>query len=333
MILYSLMTLAAVLGALAAATAIGAIKIERDHPPTGRFVTVEGTKLHVLELGPPSGAAPSASAQEPAIVLIHGASGNVEDMRFALGERLAKRHRVILIDRPGHGWSERRIGDNQSSPQRQAELIDGALQQLGVLRAVLVAHSLGGAVAPALVLTHPQRVAGMVLLGPVTHPWPGGIAWYYNVAKLPVIGEFFAYTLAWPIGALAIDAGVRSVFAPQPAPEGYAERAAVRLVLRPKSFLANARDVAGLLEFVTSQVPRYPQIKVPTVIITGDRDGIVSPTIHSQAFARTLAHAKLILLPNVGHMPQYVAPEKVEAAIDEIIAQALLEKSPEAVKQ
>jgi pimeloyl-ACP methyl ester carboxylesterase len=327
MMLYSLMALAAVLGALAVASAIGAAKIERDHPPTGRFVTVDGTRLHVVELGPASGADP----HESAVVLIHGASGNIEDMRIALGERLAKRHRVILFDRPGHGWSERRAGDNQSSPQRQAELIDGALQQLGVSRAVLVAHSLGGAVAPALALTHPQRVAGMVLLGPVTHPWPGGIAWYYNIAKLPVIGELFAYTLAWPIGSLVIDAGARSVFAPQPVPANYAERAAIRLVLRPKTFLANARDVAGLLAFVKSQVPRYPQIKAPVAIITGMEDDIVSPTIHSQAFARAVPQTRLTLLPHVGHMPHYAAPERVEAAIEEILARS--ETAPETAEQ
>lgn len=314
MMLYSLMALAAVLGALAAASAIGAIKIAYDHQPEGRFITADGTKLHVLEFSPVRW-----DLRTPAIVLIHGASGNAEDMS-ALGERLGKRYRVIVIDRPGHGWSERRAGDNQSSPQRQAELIDNLLQQMDVPRAVVVAHSFGGAVATALTLTYPQRVAGLMLLGPVTHPWPGGIAWYYNVAKLPVIGELFAYTLAWPIGSLVIDAGARGVFAPQPMPEGYAERAAIRLVLRPTTFLANARDVAGLLEFVTGQVPRYPQIKAPVAIITGERDDIVSPVIHSQAFAKAVPQTKLTLLPNVGHMPHYAAPEKIEAAIDEIIA-------------
>jgi pimeloyl-ACP methyl ester carboxylesterase len=83
---------------------------------------------------------------------------------------------------------------------------------------------------------------------------------------------------------------------------------------------------------VKSQVPRYPQIKVPVAIITGTDDDIVSPTIHSQAFAKAVPQTKLTLLPNVGHMPQYAAPEKIEAAIDEIIAQARLEKSLEAAK-
>ena len=90
--------IALVLAALAVVTAIGTAAIERAYPPAGKFVEVEGGRLHVLELGP---------ADAPAIVLLHGASGNLGDMRLALGESLAARYRVILVDRPGHGWSDR----------------------------------------------------------------------------------------------------------------------------------------------------------------------------------------------------------------------------------
>jgi pimeloyl-ACP methyl ester carboxylesterase len=79
-------------------------------------------------------------------------------------------------------------------------------------------------------------------------------------------------------------------------------------------------------------VPRYPQIKVPVAIITGQDDDTVSPTIHSQAFARAVPQTKLTLLPNVGHMPHYAVPEKVEAAIDEIIAAERSGKALEAAK-
>ena len=56
--------------------------------------------LHVVDIGP-------RDAAGPAIVMIHGASSNLESMRQPLGDRLARNHRVILIDRPGHGWSTR----------------------------------------------------------------------------------------------------------------------------------------------------------------------------------------------------------------------------------
>src|SRR5258705_5226748 len=84
-------------GTLALATSLGVARLEAAHPPAGRFIEVQGVRLHVAELGLARGA-PGA---EPAIVLIHGASGNLEDMRLALGDMLARSHRVILIDRPG----------------------------------------------------------------------------------------------------------------------------------------------------------------------------------------------------------------------------------------
>src|ERR1044072_1841138 len=100
---------------LALVTAVGTAAIERQNPPAGRFVDVTGGRLHVLELGTQHDGVP--------IVLLHGASGNLHDMRLGLGERLASRHRVILIDRPGHGWSERPGGYEDASPLREAALI------------------------------------------------------------------------------------------------------------------------------------------------------------------------------------------------------------------
>ena len=94
-------------GALVAMTTFGVAWIEAVHPPAGQFVEVEGVRLHVAE----TGLARHAPGAEPAVVLIHGASGNMEDMRLALGERLAASHRVILSDRPGHGWSSRPADD------------------------------------------------------------------------------------------------------------------------------------------------------------------------------------------------------------------------------
>jgi pimeloyl-ACP methyl ester carboxylesterase len=92
------------------------------------------------------------------------------------------------------------------------------------------------------------------------------------------------------------------------------------LVLRPREFIANARDVATLKESVTRQSPRYAEITAPTVIITGDRDTIVSPEIHSKALAATLAHAKLIVLPGIGHAVQHVVADVITVEIDRLAA-------------
>jgi pimeloyl-ACP methyl ester carboxylesterase len=297
---------------LAALTAIGAVVIERQYPPAGRFVEVAGGRLHVLELG--------AANDEPPVVLLHGASGNLQDMRLILGERLSQRHRVILIDRPGHGWSDR-LGADDSSPAWQAALIAQALEQLGIRRAIMVGYSWSGALATAFALAFPGRVAALVLLAPVTHPWPGGIAWYYSLTSMPVVGPLFARTIVLPVALSFIDAFARGLFTPQAMSETYVRNAAIPLLLRPRAFIANARDVAALKESVARQSPRYAEITAPTTIITGERDTIVSPEIHSKALAATLPHAKLIMLPGIGHAVQHVAADVIAAEIGRLAAQ------------
>ena len=308
MILNTLIGVSLILLLLAGVTAIGSFAIGRVHPPSGRFVEMPGGQLHVLELG--------ARTEAPPVVLLHGASGNLNDMRVALGERLAGRHRVILIDRPGHGWSER---PNDAAPAtRQAALIAEVLNRLNANRAIIVGHSFAGAVVTAFALNHPDRVAGLVLLAPVTHPWPGGIAWFYSLTAAPVIGPLFARTVALPVSFPFLEVFARAVFAPQRMPEGYVSRSALALLLRPSAFIANARDVAHLKKSVVRQSPRYGEIKAPTVIISGESDTIVSTEIHSRALAATLPHAKLIVLPGVGHAVQHVAADLVVAEIDRL---------------
>jgi len=98
----------------------------------------------------------------------------------------------------------------------------------------------------------------------------------------------------------------RGVFEPQSVPEDYVRRSAIRLVLRPKTFYCNARDLALLKDFITAQVPRYADLCTPTIIITGDHDTMVSPDISARALAATLPCAKLVLLKDIGHMPHHV---------------------------
>src|SRR3954467_13926798 len=290
---------------LAAITSLGVARLEAAHPPTGQFIEVQGVRIHVAVLG----LAADAPGAEPAIVLIHGASGNLEDMRLALGEKLAASHRVILIDRPGHGWSSRPDCDDCASPARQAELVAGALEQLGVRRAILIGHSWGGAFATAYALAFPERTAGLVLLSAPTHPWPGNPGWYNRLALLPYLGPLFVRTCVYPFGLLLAASASRSVFEPQAVPKGYLRRAAILLVLRPKTFYCNARDLALLENFIRAQVPRYGDLRTPTIIITGDRDALVSPEINARALAAVLPSAKLVLLKDIGHMPHHAAPE------------------------
>jgi pimeloyl-ACP methyl ester carboxylesterase len=305
--------LVAALALLALITQAGRMAIEHANPAQGERVEVEGATLNIRELGP-------RDRPGPAIVLIHGASSNLEAMRQPLGEMLARRHRVILIDRPGHGWS-RRWREADSTPAIQGRMIDAALQKLGVAEAILVVHSWAGALGARMALDYPGRVAGLVMLAPVTYPWRGGVGRYNEIITTPVIGPLLAYTITLPLGYFLAEPAARAVFWPQPMPENYVSDTATLLLLRPNSFLANARDLVTLKASVAEQAPRYGEIKAPTTVITGDSDRTVSPTIHSRPFASAVAGAKLIVLPGVGHMVQNAAPELVVAEIDAMIGQ------------
>lgn len=311
---FTILAAVVVLALMASVTSLGARAIERRFPAHGRFIEVPGGKLHVLELDPP----PQMRSEMP-VVLLHGASGNLQDMRMALA-RLARHRRVILFDRPGHGWSERPGGRADASPTRQAELVQAALARIGVGRAVMVGYSWSGALALAYALRFPEQVAGLVLLAPVTHPWPGGVAWYYRAANLPGLGEVFARTLVLPIGSLVAKPLARGVFKPQPMPENYLNSASINLLFRPATFRANARDVVELRKHVAEQSRRYHHITAPTVIITGDRDASVSPNIHARPTAEAIPHAKLIVLAGVGHAVHHVAADLIADEIETLAA-------------
>jgi pimeloyl-ACP methyl ester carboxylesterase len=314
----TLLIVTAVIGAGALITVVGTARIETAHPAAGRLIEVAGGRLHVLEIGPPIPLGATATEEPLPVVLVHGASGNLQDLRLALGDRLAASRRVILVDRPGHGWSARPGGAADASPARQAALIAQALDRIGARRFVLLGHSFGGTVAAAFALAYPDRVAGLVLLAPVTHPWVGGLAWYNAILSTPVMGPLFARTVGLPLGALMLAGGAASVFAPEAVPAGYVRRAAIRLLLRPSELVANAQDVAVLKDFVTAQAPHYGEIAAPTIILTGDADTTVSPRIHARAIAAAVPDARLILLEGAGHMPQHTHTDAVMAAIGEL---------------
>ncbi len=297
--------------ALALATQAGVLLIQRAFPAQGRMVEVADATLHVVELGP-------RDAAGPPIVLLHGASSNLEAMRQSVGERLAQNHRVILIDRPGHGWSMRaRVED--STPAVQGRMIEQALAKLGVGSAIVVAHSWAGALGLRMALDYPERVAGLVLLAPVAYPWPGGVGWYNKLVTTPVIGPLLAYTVTLPLGYFLAGPGARSAFLPQTMPKNFVTSTATPLLLRPREFLANAWDLVTLKAEVAQQAPRYSEITAPITILSGDIDKTVSTNIHSRPLAATAANARLIVLPGVGHMVQNAVPDLVMSEIEAMI--------------
>ena len=318
-----LLSAVAALVVLALITQGGVFALQLLYPQRGKTIDVAGARLNVVDLGP-------RDAAGPPVAIIHGASSNLESMR-ALGDLLAKQHRVILIDRPGHGWSTRDDLEN-STPAMQARMIDEGLEKLGISDAIVVVHSLAGALGGLLALDYPRRVAGLVMLAPVAYPWPGGVGWYNKVVTTPVIGPLLAYTITMPLGLILSEPGARSVFAPQTMPAGFVKDSATPLLLRPREFLANAWDLVTLKAAVAEQAPRYGNIKAPVVVITGDTDTTVSPNIHSRRLAAAVPNAKLIVLPGAGHMVQYAATDLVVREIEAMIAQIKSGAAPVAAR-
>jgi pimeloyl-ACP methyl ester carboxylesterase len=305
----------AALVVLALITQAGVVLLDYAYPQRGTAIAVKGASLNVVDLGPFRGA---REAVGPPIVLIHGASSNLEAMRQPLGDLLARKHRVILIDRPGHGWSVRER-ETDSTPQVQAQMISEALEELGLEPVILVVHSLAGALGARMALDHPERLAGLVMLAPVTHPWRGGVGWYNKAVTMPVIGRLLAHTVTLPLGLIVASQGARNVFLPQTVPENFVRDTATSLLLRPHEFIANAYDLVTLKAAVAEQAPRYGEIKLPVTIISGDVDKTVRTSIHSRPFAATVPHAKLIVLEGVGHMVQNAAPDLVAGEIEAMI--------------
>ena len=292
-------------------TLVNSWLIERRNAPVGEFADVGGTRLHYVHV--PA----AAGADLPPVVFIHGASGNLNDQMVPLRPLLEGRAEMLFVDRPGHGWSERGVGND--TPVKQAATIVGLMRQLNIGRAVIVGHSFGGAVVAALALGHPESVEGLVFVAAATHPWPGGgTSWYYELASRPLAGPLFGWTLANPGGMMRLDAATTCVFAPNPVPPGYAEKARIPLVLRPPNFLANAVDVEGLYRHVDAMAPRYGDIIAPTVVISGDSDTVVYEELHSLGLARDIPGAELAWVRNLGHKPDWTATDLVVGAIEKV---------------
>ncbi len=306
--MHTLLVVAFVFAIGAFLTRAGTRLIERAHPPRGRFVDVDGSPQHVVETG---------AGEGTPIVLVHGAGCNLEDMRLALGARLAARHRLVFIDRPGHGWSGRR-DRAWSSPAYQAAVLRDVLDRIGVGRAILVGHSWGGALAAVFALNNPDRVAGLVLLAPPLYPRLRRMTWLYAVLATRGLGAVLAHTVMLPIGIATIGLGFCAAFLPQRPPRHYLKRAGTLLTLRPRSFLANAQDVADLRAHLRPQATRYATLAMPTIVMTGNWDTILSPRHHAKIFAAAVPGAKLVWLTGVGHMLHYAAADRVVAAIEDV---------------
>lgn len=277
--------------------------VEAQYPPQGRFIEAEGARIHVREAG---------FASSPRLLLIHGASSNHLELWGPLADEFTALHRVIAYDRPGMGHSTR-PRRNAHTMETQSRIAAEVLKQTGG-PALIVAHSLGSAVALRLALDHPQLVTGLVLIAPASHPYPGKPAWWARASASPLTGPLLNLLIPW-LGPMRSGAAVANNFWPQPVPVNYAKTAGVPMIFRPSAFKASAEDVCASKAEFAAQQPRYAELLTPAIIITAEKDKIVSPKRHARALAADLPAAELVIAPDTGHMPHRLRTDLVIAAI------------------
>lgn len=309
-----LVALLVLVGAAGLVTQVGTAWLNQAHPPSGTLIDGGDAMVHIVEQGAPS-------ADQPSLLFVHGASSNHREFIIAMGDRLSAQFgpsvHALFPDRPGQGHSERFAGDH--SPRVQADRLIAAARATGATRLVVVGHSWGGSVAAQMAVHHSDIVEGTVFVAPASHPWPGGVDWFYGIAARPIVGWLFTRLVSLPAGWFQVQSGVDGVFAPEASRPGYAERLVPRLLLRPSSFRANAEDVYHLKPFVTQEAATYEQIDMPVHIITGDADQVVWPSIHSDGLERDIEGAVQTVIEGGGHMPHQTHPDIVIDAISAIL--------------
>ncbi len=301
----------AVVAGLVLLSAVVGYVVQRLMPPRGRFVSVAGERIHVLEQG-----------QGPPLLLIHGLCGQMGNFTHSLVSRLASDHRVIVFDRPGSGHSSR-AADADGSLVRQAALVAELIGALGLERPAVVGHSLGGAVALMLALNHPARVRTLALVAPLTQPQAEPPPAFKLLAiRSAGLRALVAWTIATPWGILNSTRVLKAVFAPHTGPLDFATRGGGLLTLRPANFIHASQDMAAVEIELPVLAARYGELACPVSILFGTGDQILDPQRNGvQTTACNPAVIQLSLIAG-GHMLPVSAADAVAGFIRQASARA-----------
>jgi pimeloyl-ACP methyl ester carboxylesterase len=297
-----------------AALAIAAIlnrylakKAERDNPPAGRFIEVDGVKLHYVDRG----------SGEP-VVLLHGNGSMIQDFESSgLIEMAAQKYRVIAFDRPGFGHSSR-PRRTIWTPEAQALLIHRALEQIGIPRARVLGHSWGSSVALALALKHPEVVTGLILASGYYYPTARPDVLLLSGPAVPLLGDIMRYTVSPILSRLLWPLLMRKIFGPAKVPakfSGFPKEMAVR----PSQIRASAAETALMIPSAFAQLGEYASLKMPVVIIAGEQDRLIDIDEQSARLHREVKESKFRSVTNAGHMVHQTATGRIMSAIDEAV--------------
>jgi pimeloyl-ACP methyl ester carboxylesterase len=264
------------------------------------FVTIDRLRVHYIESG-----------TGPAVVMIHGNAGSIEDFEFGVIQRLSSNYRVIAVDRPGHGKSDR---PTTANVEYQARLLHQMLSSLRVHEPVLVGHSWGAALALSYALQYPKEVSAMILVAPAAYPDAGESRLLQALAKPPVLGDMSLILGKAILGRQILRATLIRAFSPQPVPEEYFKRVAPSWLGR-KQLKAYLEDESSLNASLKQFSQHYAEIDIPVVILTGDHDAIVSAKENAYRLKTVIPQAQLIEIKDTGHEIPQTHPESIASAL------------------
>ena len=261
----------------------------------GDMVAVGGWRLHVRDTGP---------RNAPAVILIHGFGASLHTWEaWALG--LSAGHRVIRFDLPGSGLSlPDPAGDYTDA--RSVKLLIALMDQLGLQRASIVGHSIGGRIAWTIAARHPELVDKQVLVAPDGFASPGFA--YGQPPEVPTVLTLMRYVLPKPV--------LRMNLLPAYAdPTALTDAMTTRyhdLMLAPgarDAMLARMRQTV-----LVDPVPLLKTIRAPTLLVWGERDAMI-PFANSADYLQAIPGSRLVAVPATGHLPQEEAATASLAAV------------------
>jgi pimeloyl-ACP methyl ester carboxylesterase len=283
-------------------------KAERRNPPIGRFISVEGVRLHYVERGTGT-----------PLVLLHGNGSMIQDFQSSgLIDLAAKKYRVIAFDRPGFGHSDR-PRSTIWTPEAQADLIAAALEGIGVPRAIILGHSWGTLVAMAFAVKYPHKVQALILASGYYYPKARADVVILSLPAIPVIGDLLSHTISPLLSRLMWPLLLRKIFDPSPVPtkfQGFPEEMAVR----PSQIRASAAETALMTPSVRTLWKKYSQLQMPVAIIAGAEDRLIESEQSAQ-LSRDIPHSTLRSVSGTGHMVHQTATAEVMSAIDMVAAE------------
>jgi pimeloyl-ACP methyl ester carboxylesterase len=285
-------------------------RIEQAVPMDGQLIDIGGDRIHYVDRG-----------EGPPIVFVHGLSGQMRNFAWLPIDELARHHRVILIDRPGTGYSTRGT-HSPANVYAQAETVVRFFKTLGLEKPVLVGHSLGGAIALAVALNHPRAVSRLALIAPLTHAQTEvPKAFRALVIRSAFARRLVARTLATPIGLATSSTVLKQVFAPEAVPPDFPLRGGGMLSLRPQGFFGASEDLVAVegANDMTEMEQRYAQLEVDTDVLFGRDDVVLNWIRHGDALRRRSKRVALKVVEG-GHMLPVTAPQATAAWLQAVIA-------------